>query len=106
MDAGQALAGGVWEGRVLYDRLPPDEKTLADALLSVADQVGEFDLADNIWVGYESEADNEDSSIGVRCDNCAMWEGDGGCLLLLQKVEAGGMCRFAIIPPGEVGGEQ
>jgi hypothetical protein len=103
MEPGEALRGASdWEGRVLYDRLPPDEKTLADALLGVADQIGEFDLAENIWVGYVDESENEDSGIGVRCDNCAMYEGDGACLILLQQVQAGGMCRFAIIPPGEV----
>lgn len=101
-DEYDAATRGDWEGRELYDALPDDERTLADALLGVYDEVGPFDLTDNIWVGYQSAAENEDSGMGVRCDNCALWGGDGACLILDMEVEAGGMCRFAIIPPGEV----
>jgi hypothetical protein len=101
-DGYDSATRGDWEGKALYDALPDDERTLADALLGVYDEIGSFDLTDNIWVGYQSATENEDSAMGVRCDKCAFWEGDGGCLILDQEVEAGGRCRFVIIPPGVV----
>jgi hypothetical protein len=98
----EGMSDSQWAGQSRYNLLPPDELALADALLSVADQVGEFDLADNIWVGYEDETENEDASIGVRCGNCAMQQTESSCRLLLQTIHPDGKCRFAIIPPGEV----
>jgi hypothetical protein len=95
---------GEWVNRELYEALPDDEKALADALIDLKDKVGPLDESDGIWVGYVSESENEDSEIGVRCDNCALYEDEGRCIILAQDVEAGGNCRFAVIPPGEVDG--
>ena len=101
-EAYDEMSLGNWLNRDLYENLPEDEKELAEALIDVYEEVGPFDLSGNIWVGYKPESENEDAGMGVRCDNCALYADEGACLILDQKVEARGMCRFAIIPPGEV----
>jgi hypothetical protein len=93
---------GEWVNRDLYEKLPDDEQALADALIKLYDDVGPLDLSDGIWVGYKSESDNEDAAIGVRCDNCALYEAEGRCIILDQDVDPGGNCRFAVIPPSGV----
>jgi len=93
---------GTWVNRNLYSSLPDDEKELANSLMELADKVGPLDQSDGIWVGYTPESENEDSGIGVRCDNCVLYEDENRCMILDQDVEPGGNCRFAVIPPGKV----
>ena len=91
-----------WSGRALYDELTGDEQILADAYLDVFDQVGPYDLADEIYVGYVDGADNEDAAIGVKCANCALVASEDRCRILEQAIEPEGVCRFSVIPPGYV----
>lgn len=88
----------------LYAELTEEEKAFHDALLSIAEQYGPFDLGtSSIWVGYESAEDNEDAEIGVMCGNCSFFNpSNNGCGILSYKVEAGGKCRLAAIPDGYV----
>ena len=84
---------------VLYDMLRQPEKDFHNALVGIANKYGPIDQNHSgIWVGYASAAENSKSSIGVMCGNCSMYKGDGGCMLLSYKVEAGGLCRLAAIP--------
>lgn len=86
-------------------KLTPDEQALADSLVAIATKYGKFNEDETgIWAGYEAAKDNVVAHIGVKCSNCALYEGNGVCNIIDQKVEDGGKCRFAIIPDGVVNG--
>lgn len=91
----------------LYAQLTEEEKAFHDALLSIAEKYGPFDLGtSSIWVGYESGDDNEDAKIGVMCANCSFFNPETlGCGILSYKVEPMGKCRLAAIPDGYVNAE-
>jgi hypothetical protein len=83
--------------------LAEEEAALADALVTIARKFGKFNEDETgIWAGYESAEENDVKDIGVKCSNCVLYEGNGVCLVIAQKVEDEGMCRFAIIPDGVV----
>jgi len=88
----------------LYARLTEEEKAFHDALISIAEKYGPFDLGtSSIWVGYESGEDNEDAEIGVMCSNCSFFNpSNNGCAILSYTVEPRGKCRLAAIPDGYV----
>ena len=88
----------------LYAKLTEEEKAFHDALVSIAEKYGPFDLGtSSIWVGYESGDDNEDAKIGVMCANCSFFNPEtSGCAILSYKVEPTGKCRLAAIPDGYV----
>ena len=88
----------------LYAQLTEEEKAFHDALLSIAEQYGPFDLGtSSIWVGYESGEDNEDAEIGVMCSNCSFFNpSNNGCAILSYTVDPRGKCRLAAIPDGYV----
>jgi hypothetical protein len=87
--------------------LAEEEAALADALVTIARNYGKFNEDETgIWAGYESAAENKVKDIGVKCSNCVLYEGDGVCEIIAQKVEDEGMCRFAIIPDGVVKPEE
>lgn len=92
-----------YRGR-LYEMLTQEEKAFHDALVSIAEQYGPFDLGtSSIWVGYESAEDNEDAEIGVKCSNCSFFNPENnGCAILSYAVEPMGKCRLAAIPDGLV----
>lgn len=82
------------------------EAALADAIVMVAERFGPFDAeGTGIWVEYETAEENEEKSIGVYCENCVLYAGEGVCKVLSQKVEDYGKCRFALIPDGLVSPE-
>lgn len=86
-------------------KLVPEEQELADSLVAIAKKYGKFNEDETgIWAGYEAAKDNVVAHIGVKCSNCALYEGNGVCKIIAQKVEDGGKCRFAVIPDGVVGG--
>lgn len=76
-----------------------EEAALSDAVLSVAKKYGPFDReGSGIWVGYESEEENDDKEIGVHCKNCTLYLGANKCAILSHEVEEYAKCRFAMIP--------
>jgi hypothetical protein len=93
---------GEWANKDDFDGLEGAEKVLADNLFATYDEVGPFDETDNIWVKFKSEDENEDSEIGVRCDNCVFYASENACQILAVEIEPGGICRFSVIPPGKV----
>jgi hypothetical protein len=93
---------GEWAGQENYDQLPPDELALADALFGVYDEFGPFDETPNIWVTYTPGPENEDASIGVKCENCAFYKSENECMILAVEIQPEGICRFSVIPPGKV----
>jgi hypothetical protein len=95
---------GEWQNREMFDALEGAEKVLADNLLATYDEVGPFDETDDIWVSFKSESENEDSAIGVRCENCVFFAAENACQILAVEIEPGGICRFSVIPPGYVEG--
>lgn len=86
-------------------KLSPDEQALKDALVAIADRYGKFNEDETgIWAGYDEPKKNLVKEIGVKCSNCALYEGNGICRIIAQKVEDDGKCRFAVIPDGVVKG--
>lgn len=87
----------------MAEDLAEEEAVLADALITIASRYGKFNEDETgIWAGYDSPEDNEVKSIGVKCANCVLYEGDGVCKIIAQEVEEEGKCRFAVIPDGVV----
>lgn len=81
----------------------PQETAVIASLLSVVAKYGKFNEdGDGVWAGYEHPSENEVAHIGVKCANCMMWQGGSSCKLISIPVEAGGKCRFAMIPNGVV----
>lgn len=79
--------------------LAEEEAALADALVTIASNYGKFNEDETgIWAGYDSPEENEVKSIGVKCGNCVLYEGEGVCKIIAQQVEDEGKCRFAVIP--------
>ena len=86
-------------------KLVPEEQELADSLLKIAEKYGKFNEDETgIWAGYIDARENEVAQIGVKCSNCALYEGNGFCKIIAQSVEPNGRCRFAVIPDGVVNG--
>ena len=86
--------------------LAEDEAMLADALIAIARMHGKFNEDETgIWAGYDSPEENDVKEIGVKCANCVLYEGNGVCKIIAQKVEDEGKCRFAVIPDGVVQSE-
>lgn len=86
-------------------KLVPEERELADSLLKIAEKYGKFNEDETgIWAGYIDARENEVAQIGVKCSNCALYEGNGSCKIITQSVEPNGRCRFAVIPDGVVNG--
>lgn len=86
-------------------KLAAEEAELADSLLKIAQKYGKFNEDETgIWAGYVDARENEVAQIGVKCSNCALYEGNGSCKIIAQSVEPNGRCRFAVIPDGVVNG--
>jgi hypothetical protein len=88
----------------MENKLPPAEQEFANALMGIAKKYGKLsnDDGNGIWVGYVPASENDNLSIGVKCGNCALYEGNGVCKIVAQQVEDGGYCRLAAIPDGVV----
>jgi hypothetical protein len=88
----------------MENKLPPAEQEFANALMGIAKKYGKLsnDDGNGIWVGYVPASENDNLSIGVKCGNCALYEGNGICKIVAQQVEDGGYCRLAAIPDGVV----
>jgi hypothetical protein len=87
----------------LYDMLTDQEKAFHDSLVENAKRYGPFDQpSSGIYVGYETPEENKDASIGVKCENCALYMENGGCMILSYKVQPGAKCRLAVIPDNKV----
>jgi len=83
--------------------LMEEEAALADALITIASRYGKFDEDETgIYAAYDSPEENEVKDIGVKCANCVLYEGEGVCKIIAQRVEEEGKCRFAVIPDGVV----
>lgn len=82
------------------DLMPQPEKEFVQAMMDIVERHGK--LADNdgkgIWTGYVSPEENDNASRGIRCGNCAHYEGEGVCHLLVREVEEYALCRLAAIP--------
>ena len=85
------------------DDLDEQEAVLADMLIAITRIYGKFNEdGTGVWAGYDSPEENDVADIGVKCGNCVLYEGNGVCKIIEQKVEQEGKCRFAVIPDGIV----
>ena len=85
------------------DDLDEQEAVLADMLIAITRIYGKFNEDETgVWAGYDSPEENDVADIGVKCGNCVLYEGNGVCKIIEQKVEHEGKCRFAVIPDGIV----
>jgi len=90
----------------IAEDLVEEEAALADALITIASRYGKFDEDETgIYAAYDSPEENEVGDIGVKCANCVLYEGEGVCKIIAQRVEEEGKCRFAVIPDGLVNPE-
>lgn len=90
----------------LENKLPPAEQEYVNAMLNIVAKYGKLANGDSngIWVGYVPGIENDNLPIGVKCGNCALYEGNGVCKIVAQTVEDNGYCRLAAIPDGVVKG--
>lgn len=84
----------------LMNTMAQPEKEFVQAMMDIVSRHGK--LADNdgkgIWVGYSGPDENEVASIGVKCGNCAHYEGNDVCHIVEQSIHPEGLCRLAAIP--------
>lgn len=87
-------------------KLAPAEAEYVDAMIGIAGKYGKLSNNDGngIWVGYVPGIENDNLPIGVKCGNCAFYEGNGVCKIVAQAVEENGYCRLAAIWEGAVNG--
>lgn len=85
-------------------KLAPAEQDYVNAMLTIASKYGKLSNGDGngIWVGYVPGTENDNLPMGVKCGNCAFYEGNGVCKIVKQTVEENGYCRLAAIWDGVV----
>jgi len=90
----------------IENKLPPAEQEYVNAMIGIVGKYGKLSNGDGngIWVGYVPGIENDNLPMGVKCGNCAMYEGNGVCKIVAQTVEDNGYCRLAAIPDGVVKG--
>jgi hypothetical protein len=88
----------------MMDSMAQPEKEFVQAMMDIVERHGKLanDDGKGIWVGYVEASENEVAARGIKCLNCAHYEGDGVCHIVLQSVEPEGLCRLAAIPDGIV----
>lgn len=96
-----------WLGKLasdIIDSMPQPEKEFVKAMSDIVDRHGK--LANNdgkgIWVGYVEPEENDNAEMGIKCGNCAHYEGENMCHIVAQMVDPDGLCRLAAIPDGIV----
>ena len=93
----------VWLADLLIEmdaKLPKPEQEFADSLLRIVSKYGKLSNGDGkgIWVGYKPGSENEDSEMGIKCENCYLHETDKVCKIYAGEIEPEGICRLAAIP--------
>ena len=84
-------------------RRDPQEHELAEFLIELTQKYGKFNEdGTGVWAGYKPAKDNKVKDIGVKCANCALYEGGTSCKIIAMPVEEEAKCRFAIIHDGIV----
>jgi len=87
----------------MADNLVPEEKELAEALITIADKYGKFNEDQTgIWADYHEPEDNPYAEMGVKCGNCVLYRGGQECAIIAYAVHPDGYCRFAVLPEGAV----
>ena len=104
---GSVWSDSDWEGRLRnrfkkdasasLEDYAPAEREYISALRRIAAKYGPLADGDDsgIYVGYES--DNDDAAMGIKCANCAFYQGGGKCEIVARSVEPEGKCRLAAI---------
>ena len=87
-------------------KLAPAEAEYVNAMIGIVSKYGKLSNNDGngIWVGYVPAIENDNLSMGVKCGNCAFYEGNGMCKIVAQTIEESGYCRLAAIWEGAVKG--
>ena len=85
------------------NNLVPEERDLANALITIAEKYGKFNEDQTgIWADYHEPEDNPYAEMGVKCGNCVLYKGGEECAVVAFKVDPEGYCRFAVLPDGSV----
>ena len=87
-------------------KMAPAEQEYVNAMLGIVSKYGKLANGDGngIWVGYVPGVENDNLPMGVKCGNCAFYEGNSVCKIAAGQVEDNGYCRLAAIPDGVVKG--
>jgi hypothetical protein len=98
-----------WTNRVLrsanaMEKVARAEIEYVDAMLEIVEEYGKLADGDGngIWVGYVDAENNDNIDIGVKCENCYFYIGEGECSIIAESVEPGGYCRLAAIPSKDI----
>jgi len=85
-------------------KLAPAEAEYVNAMIGIVGKYGKLanDDGNGIWVGYVPGIENDNLPMGVKCGNCAFYEGSRVCKIVKQAVEENGYCRLAAIYQGAV----
>lgn len=77
----------------------PAERDFIEAMKEIVAKHGRLADGDDsgIYVGYTAPAENEVAYMGIKCENCAFYKGNGQCGIVAMPVEPGGKCRLAAI---------
>lgn len=77
----------------------PAEREYIAAMMSIVSKYGRLADGDEngIYVGYTGPSENEVAHMGIKCENCAFYKGDGLCKIVETPVHPGGKCRLAAI---------
>jgi|688.fasta_scaffold09689_4 hypothetical protein len=87
----------------------PRQAALYDVLEQVADVFGPFDLGTGPdGIHYIPAGENPFAAEGLKCSNCAFYQGGGGCELVGDevRVEPEAVCKFWIIPAEQIAGAE
>jgi HK97 family phage prohead protease len=87
----------------------PRQAALYDVLEQVAEVFGPFDTGTGPdGIHYIAAADNPFAAEGIRCANCAFFQGGGGCELVADevRVEPDAACKFWIILADRLAGDE
>lgn len=79
------------------------QAALYNAYEDVVEKYGLFDQsAGAAGSHYMAAADNPFNDAGINCANCVYFRGGGACEIVSGAIEAGGACKFWIIPAEKV----
>jgi hypothetical protein len=99
-DAGQSWASSIM-GAEKSTHVPLSETQSAqyEALELIVELHGKFDQGTGeAGAHYMAPAENSFNEEGLNCANCVFYAGGGGCEIVEGPVEAGGLCKFWVIP--------
>lgn len=83
--------------RGLTPDMSASDALLYEALEDIAEELGEFSQEKAHYMPESPFADK-----GMKCENCAFFEGPAACEIVEGEIKAGALCKFWIIPQAKL----